>query len=53
MAAEYDFQRRPNPKGDDAVQPLYPRIVIKGTIKMERLVQDIAGMSSFTSGDGS
>ena len=51
MAAEYDFQRRPNPKGDDAVQPLYPRIVNKGTIKMERLVQDIAGMSSFTPGD--
>ena len=53
MAAEYDFQRRLNPTGDGAVQPLYPRIVNKGTIKMERLVQDVAGMSSSTPGDGS
>lgn len=40
MAAEYDFQRRPSSKGDDELQPLYPRIVNKGTIVMERLVQD-------------
>ena len=45
MAAQYDFQRRPNPKGDGELQPLYPRIVNKGTIEMERLVQDIADMS--------
>ena len=51
MAAEYDFRRRPNPKGDGELQPLYPRIVNKGTIEMERLVQDIADMSSFTPGD--
>lgn len=51
MAAEYDFQRRPNPKGDGELQPLYPRIVNKGTISMERLTQDISGMSSFTPGD--
>ncbi len=31
MAAQYDFQRRPNPKGDGELQPLYPRIVNKGT----------------------
>ena len=46
-----DFRRRPNPKGDGELQPLYPRIVNKGTIEMERLVQDIADMSSFTPGD--
>ena len=51
MAAEYDFRRRPNPKGDGELQPLYPRIVNKGTIEMERLVHDIADMSSFTPGD--
>ncbi len=33
MAAQYDFQRRPNPKGDGEPQPLYPRIVNKGTIE--------------------
>lgn len=32
MAAEYDFQRKPNPKGDGELQPMYPRIVNKGTI---------------------
>ena len=29
MAAEYDFQRKPNPKGDGELQPMYPRIVNK------------------------
>lgn len=38
MAAQYDFQRRPNPKGDGELQPLYPRIVYKGTIDTERLL---------------
>ena len=42
MAAQYDFQRRPNPKGDGELQPLYPRIVNKGTIDTERLVSDIS-----------
>ena len=51
MAAEYDFQRRPNPKGDGEPQPLYPRIVIKGTIDTEHLVRDISRMSSFSPGD--
>ena len=32
MAADYDFRRKPNEKGDGEVQPLYPRIVSKGTI---------------------
>ena len=31
MAADYDFRRKPNEKGDGEVQPLYPRIVFKGT----------------------
>ena len=51
MAAEYDFQRRPNPKGDGEPQPLYPRIVNKGTIATEHLVRDISRMSSFSPGD--
>lgn len=51
MAANYDFQRRPNPKGDGELQPLYPCIVNKGTITTERLISDISTMSSFSDGD--
>lgn len=51
MSAEYDFQRKPNPKGGSELQPLYPRIVNKGTIKTERIISDISQMSSFTEGD--
>ena len=51
MAAEYDFQRKPNPKGDGELQPLYPRIVNRGTITTKRLVSDISHASSFTPGD--
>lgn len=51
MAAEYDFQRKPNPKGDGELQPLYPRIVNKGTITTERLIKDISIASSFSPGD--
>ena len=51
MAAEYDFQRKPNPKGDGELQPLYPRIVNRGTITTKRLVSDISQASSFTPGD--
>lgn len=51
MAAEYDFQRKPNPKGDGELQPMYPRIVNKGTITVKRLVSDISQATSFTPGD--
>lgn len=51
MAAEYDFRRKPNPKGDSELQPLYPRIVSKGTIDSKCLVREISEMSSFTPGD--
>lgn len=51
MAAEYDFQRKPNPKGDGELQPMYPRIVNKGTITTKRLVSDISQATSFTPGD--
>ncbi|WP_418699059.1 HU family DNA-binding protein [Bacteroides sp.] len=51
MAAEYDFLRRPNPKGDGELQPLYPCIVNKGTIDTKRLISDISTMSSFSDGD--
>lgn len=51
MSAEYDLIRRPNAKGDGELQPLYPRIVSKGTIKTKRLVREISEASSFTEGD--
>ena len=51
MAADYDFRRKPNEKGDGEVQPLYPRIVSKGTIDSKRLFREIAEASSFTEGD--
>ncbi len=51
MAAEYDFQRKPNPKGDGELQPMYPRIVNKGTITTERMASDISRATSFTPGD--
>ena len=41
MAADYDFRRKPNEKGDGEVQPLYPRIVSKGTIDSKRLLHEI------------
>ena len=44
--AEYDFQRKPNPKGDGELQPMYPRIVNKGTITGKRLVSDISQATS-------
>lgn len=50
MAADYDFRRKPNEKGDGEVQPLYPRIVSKGTIDSKRLFREIAEASSFTEG---
>ena len=51
MYAEYDFVRRPDAKGTGEQQPLYPRIVSKGTISSKRLVEEIAEESSFTPGD--
>lgn len=51
MAAQYDFRPMPGVKEDGKPQLLYPRIVNKGTITTEQLVNDISGMSSFTPGD--
>ncbi|MDD3038990.1 HU family DNA-binding protein [Bacteroides sp.] len=51
MAADYDFLRKPNKNGDGELQPLYPRIVSKGTIDSKQLFREIAGASSFTEGD--
>ena len=51
MSAEYDFRRKPNEKGDDEVQPLYPRIVSKGTVDSKKLFKEIAEASTFTLGD--
>ena len=51
MAAEYDFRRKPDEKGNGELQPLYPRIVSKGTIDSKQLFREIAEASSFTEGD--
>ncbi len=51
MAAYYDFLENPNPKGDGEQQPLHPRIVVKETIKTDRIVEDIAFSASITQGD--
>lgn len=51
MSAEYDFRRKPNEKKDGELQPLYPRIVSKGTIDSKQLFREIAEASSFTVGD--
>lgn len=51
MAATYDFKENPNLKGDGEKQPLYPRIVSKGTISSRDLLEAIASGSTFTVGD--
>lgn len=51
MAADYDFRRKPNEKGDGGLQPLYPNIVSKGTIDSKRLFYQITEASIFTEGD--
>ena len=51
MAADYDFRRKPNEKGDEELQPLYPRIVSKGTIDCKRLFREISEASTFNEGD--
>lgn len=51
MAADYDFRRKPNENGDGELQPLYPRIVSKGTVDSKQLFREIAEASSFTEGD--
>ena len=51
MAADYDFRRKPNEKGDEELQPLYLRIVSKGTIDCKRLFREISEASTFTEGD--
>lgn len=51
MSADYDFRRKPNEKGNDEVQPLYPRIVSKGTIDKKQLIREISEASTFTEGD--
>ncbi|WP_321333312.1 HU family DNA-binding protein [uncultured Bacteroides sp.] len=51
MAAEYDFIKKPSTKEEAENQPLYPRIVSKGTISSKKIVSEIAEASSFTSGD--
>lgn len=51
MPADYDFRRKPNEKGDDEVQPLYPRIVSKGTVDSEQLFREISRAATFTVAD--
>ena len=42
MAAEYDFQRKPNAKGVCELLPMYPRFVINLFITVKRLFSDIS-----------
>ncbi|MBP1615913.1 MAG: hypothetical protein H6Q13_3361 [Bacteroidetes bacterium] len=51
MAAEYDFRRKPSSKEEAEQQPLYPRIVSKGTISTQKLITEISEASTFTEGD--
>lgn len=51
MYAEYDFVRKPDATGSGEKQPLYPRIVSRGTISSKRLVSEISEESTFTPGD--
>lgn len=51
MSAMYDLVEKPNPKGDDEKQLLYPRIVSSGTISTEKLIERITGACSLTPGD--
>lgn len=51
MSAQYDLLRSPDAKSTGELQPLYPRIVSKGTIDTQTLVREISEASSFTEGD--
>lgn len=51
MAAQYDLLRSPDAKSTGELQPLYPRIVSKGTIDTKTLVREISEACSFTEGD--
>lgn len=51
MAAQYDLLRCPDAKSTGELQPLYPRIVSKGTIDTKTLVREISEACSFTEGD--
>jgi len=51
MSVEYDLREKPNPKGDNTPQPLYPRFVSKRTISTEELIERVSESSSFTKGD--
>ncbi|MCD7972210.1 MAG: HU family DNA-binding protein [Candidatus Azobacteroides sp.] len=51
MAAFYDFRENPNPRGDGKKQALHPRIVSKGVIGTEKLIDEITYGSSLTGSD--
>lgn len=51
MAATYDLRENPNPKKDGKKQPLYPRIVSKGTILSRELLEEISAGSTFNVGE--
>ena len=51
MAANYDLRENPNPKKDGKKQPLYARIVSKGTITSRELLEDISSGTTFTVAD--
>jgi predicted histone-like DNA-binding protein len=51
MAATYDLRENPNPKKDGQKQPLYPRIVSKGTIPSRELLEEISSGTTFNVGE--
>lgn len=51
MAATYDLRENPNPNKDGKKQPLYPRIVSKGTIPSRELLEEISSGSTFNVGE--
>ena len=51
MPVEYDLVRKPNEKGDDTQQSMYPRIVSKGTVSFRTLENDIVQSTSFSKAD--
>lgn len=50
MKAKYDFLSIPSPKDGGKSQILYPKLVSRGTVTWESLVEEIAERSSFDRG---
>lgn len=51
MAAQYDFVENPNTRGEGKKQTFHPRIVSKGTIDTETLINSISESCTLTPAD--